>query len=317
MGSIVVYGTVCEFIPAVEAFEFALTTGRTAPFKNLRIDPIHEHDQYECKEEEKTENFLFRFTNIPAKRGEVNAVVVRAEDQHGRKIGRIYSADRLLEKAAEHSAGYRAYLLDLQAYEYAKSEGKVGTDPNGREFFFKIVGGATEDKYFEQNVAYFEAEEKAGRLKKDGKGEYAEKTITKKDQTTFEKKIYRAEIENPGGEMKRIWRDEIKNPYDGPDRPEMLRKAAGKSFCGPFVKVRNSVAAMEDLRQKPANVKDALDGALDAAFRQFGDTVPAEFTEGEKEPEPEAEPSPAATPSATTNGKEEEKPGQQSGDPKF
>ena len=41
-----------------------------------------------------------------------------------------------------------------------------------------------------------------------------EKKIPKNDGSTWNKKIYG---------------DDITNPYDGPDRPEMLKKSAGKS----------------------------------------------------------------------------------------
>lgn len=50
----------------------------------------------------------------------------------------------------------------------------------------------------------------------------------------------------------------IKNPYDGPDKPEMLRKAAGKSFLAPYMKVRNSEAAMEEVKSS----EDAKDRAF-------------------------------------------------------
>lgn len=246
MGSIVPFNGIAEFIPSVEAFDFALTTGTTAPFKSLRIDPIHENDQYECYEEEGTENFCFRFKSIPANRGEVIAVVVRAEDRQGRRIGRIYDVDRLLEKAKQHSPSYRNYLLDKLAFETAKSEGKTKTE-DGRE--------------------------------------YIEKTIEYREKGTGNKKSF----------VKKIFYDELKNPYEGPDQPEMLRKSAGKSFCAPFVKVRNSTAAMEELRgeedQDEKKIDDMIDAAIDKAMDQFDDaeTIEAEFSVEEEEEQPESE----------------------------
>jgi hypothetical protein len=47
MGSIVPYGSTCEFIPAVEAFNFALTTGKNNPFQKIDIIVIHKNDIYD------------------------------------------------------------------------------------------------------------------------------------------------------------------------------------------------------------------------------------------------------------------------------
>jgi hypothetical protein len=71
-----------------------------------------------------------------------------------------------------------------------------------------------------------------------------------------------------------VYLDEIVNPYEGPDRPEMLRKTAGKSFLSPYVKVRNAVAATEEIRKQAEEdeadgIDDMLDRALDGALKQF------------------------------------------------
>ena len=271
MGSIVPFSGVAEFIPGVEAYEFALTNGKTAPFKTIKIDPIHANDQYETGEDE-NENFFFRFQKQSIPRGKVIAVVVRAIDRDGDKIGRIYDAERLLEKAKTHSPSYRAYRRDLDAYAHAVTENRDGKDENGRKYFDKIIGGGKTDQYFEQDVAKFKAAEKAGKLKKDKKGDYAVNEIPKKDGTTWEKKIYRSQIENPGQETKRIYLDELSNPYDGPDQAEMLIKTAGKSFFARYVKVRNAIAAMDELSEdagKGDDIDGVIDSALDKAFGQF------------------------------------------------
>ncbi len=47
----------------------------------------------------------------------------------------------------------------------------------------------------------------------------------------------------------------------------MLRKAAGKSFLGKYAKVRNSEAAMEEVKGTPeSEVEATIDRSLDAAF---------------------------------------------------
>jgi hypothetical protein len=286
MGSIVPYGTTCEFIPAVECYEFALTHGRSAPFEWINIECIYASDQVEVSR--KNGDFTIEFRRILPDRGELIAIAVYgAYTKGGRRqvIGELYDAERLLEKARAHSQSYQAYQRNLVLFELARTEGRVKLDAEGREFADVQVESKDGGKYAEQDRQNFEAAEKAGGLKKDAKGEYAEVEIPKKGGGTWKKKIYRADVENPGTETKRLYKEDIVNPYDGPDRPEMLRKAAGKSFLAKYVRVRNSVAAMEDLRKSPETVDDALDQAMDAAFSQFtgvagtpaGETVDGEY----------------------------------------
>jgi hypothetical protein len=305
MGSLVPFGTVCEFIPAVECFSFALTQGRKAPFLWINIEPIYKHDIVEVARV--NGQFTVTFKTILPARGEIKAVAVYgALNKPGTQqvIGELYAVERLMEKAETHSAGYRSYLRNLNLFEIARTEGRVKTDAEGREYADVQIESKDAGKYAEQNRSNFEAAEKSGKLKKDGKGEYAEVELPKKggNGATWTKKIYRAEIENPGTETKRICREDIVNPYDGPDKPEMMRKSAGKSFLAPYMKVRNSVAAMDETRRNPGNVEDALDGALSRAFEQFegapgaqpdGEIIDADFTEGD----------PPAQPSTTSNGK--------------
>jgi hypothetical protein len=298
MGDIIPFGSVVEFIPAVEAFQFAVTTGNSAPFEWINIEPIYKNDIVELSRV--NGNFNISFKKILPTRGEVIAISVYGElKSNGIVAGEVYELDRLLEKAKQHSPSYRSYIRDMQAYEYAKSEGKVQRDANGREYFLKVAGGEV-DKYFEQNVEFFRSEEKAGKLKKDARGEYAEKTLTKKDGTAWTKKIYRDEIENPGQKTEKVYLDEIVNPYEGPDRPEMLRKTAGKSFLSPYVKVRNAVAATEEIRKQAEedeedDIDDMLDRALDGALKQFDSpekkpgSEDAEFEVVEEEGEEEEE----------------------------
>ena len=97
-----------------------------------------------------------------------------------------------------------------------------------------------------------------------------------------------------------MYLDEIVNPYEGPDRPEMLRKTAGKSFLSPYVKVRNAVAATEEIRKQAEeneedDIDDMLDRALDGALKQFDSpekkpgSEDAEFEVVEEEGEEEEE----------------------------
>lgn len=111
-----------------------------------------------------------------------------------------------------------------------------------------------------QEKAEFTVMKVEGKLKKDTSSrEYYIKTIPKKDGTKWDKKIYE---------------DEITNPYDGPDRPEMLRKSAGKTFFRPYMKTRNAAAmAGEWETESEVNgdivIDQAADDVLNNAAGQF------------------------------------------------
>ena len=221
MGSIVPFGTVAEFIPSVECFEFAMLQGKNSPFDMIQIIPVHENDQR--KPELVNGNFdLHLQYGIP--RGKIIAVCVMARrSDTGKTIGEIYDVDRLLEKAKHHSPAYRNYIIEKENFQRAKIEGKLKRDQHGRE--------------------------------------YMETVINKKDGGTWEKKSYE---------------HDITNPYDGPDRPEMLRKAAGKSFFRPYMKVRNATAMADEWKSDETINDDisrnqAADNVLSQAENQFVD----------------------------------------------
>ena len=90
---------------------------------------------------------------------------------------------------------------------------------------------------------------------------------------------------------KKVYERDIINPYVGPDRPEMLRKLAGKSFFGKYMKVRNARAVSDEWtdseKKNPIEMSsDELnDKILDHAMSQFdiqGDVQDAEYSEVEK-----------------------------------
>lgn len=222
MGCIIPFGGIVEFIPAVEAYSFAATTGGNSPFIDLNIESVYKNDIVNVSRT--AGEFAIDFKKIGVPRGEIIAVAVYGKLRStGKVVGELYEAARLLEKATTHSASYRAYREKIDA---------------------------------------FEARKISGQLKSDGVREYYEELIeyTKNGQKkSFTKKIYR---------------EDITNPYDGADRPEMLRKVAGKSFLQPFMRVRNSAAAMDELSSangddsSPADELDAvLNDALDDALK--------------------------------------------------
>lgn len=225
-GSLVPFGGSVEFIPAVEAYEFALTNGSSPPFGWIQIDMIHENDIRDISRI----NGEFSCKIKPAvPRGPLVAVAVYGYNHRLKKvIGEVYDVERLLEKAKHHSQSYQYYLRDKGRFARAKTEGKVSVDADGRRF-------TTVD-------------------------------VPTRDGGTWKKKIYE---------------EEIRNPYEGPDQPEMLRKSAGKSFLGKYARVRNSEAAIDEIGDE-RNIEDAVDASISQAFKAFDTADPASA-----EPEPE------------------------------
>ncbi len=97
MGSLVPYGIVVEFIPAIEAFEFALTAGPEPPFKWIIIEIIHKNDHVKISRVDG----VFSCTNDPVfPRGPVIGVAVYGHNTRlDHTIGEAYDAERLLGKA--------------------------------------------------------------------------------------------------------------------------------------------------------------------------------------------------------------------------
>lgn len=108
--------------------------------------------------------------------------------------------------------------------------------------------------------ADFQRMKTEGKLKKDTFGrDYYIKEIKKKDGGIWKKEIYE---------------DEITNPYAGPDRPEMLRKSAGKTFFRPYMKTRNAAAMAGEWEAESEvngdiNIDKAADNVLNKAAGQF------------------------------------------------
>lgn len=262
-GSIVPFGSVVEFIPAVEAYEFALTNGSNPPFAWIQIDMIHKNDVRKISRI----NGEFSCSISPGlPRGELVGVAVYGfNNRLDHVIGEVYDADRLLKKAAAHSSSYKYFLRTKYAMTQAITEGRGKVNAEGREYVEVVKD--VDNPYIDRDISAFEAAEKAGTLKKNGKGEYAETEIPKKGGGTWTKKIYRADVENPGQKTEKIFIDEVTNPYDGADQPEMLRKAAGKSFLGKYARVRGAEAAAGEMKGSPADeLEKTIDDTIDAAF---------------------------------------------------
>lgn len=136
----------------------------------------------------------------------------------------------------------------------------------------RLIGkAATHSPSYKQHLIDsedFKRLEVEGKLKVDEHGKcYLEKTMYKKGGGTWTKKIYR---------------NDLVNPYDGPDRPEMLKKAAGKSFFRPFMRTRNAMAMSDEWEaEDEVTIEDAADNVLEKAAGQFENIVDAEVVETE------------------------------------
>ena len=215
MGSIVPYGNTVEFIPAVEAFNFALTTGKNSPFKWTAIEGIYENDIYELSRT--NGEFKLEFKTISPDRGDIIAVAVYGQDRkRDIIIGEIYSKGRLMGKAKQHSISYKYFLNDQALFDHARTEGTILKE-TGKEYIIKLIP------------------------KRNGGG-------------TWEKKIFI---------------DDLKNPYDGPDQPEMLRKSAGKTFFRPWMAIRNAVEMAGEWEENELKDADIISNVLDKTKQQF------------------------------------------------
>ena len=80
--------------------------------------------------------------------------------------------------------------------------------------------------------------------------------------------------------------EDIKNPYEGPHREEMLCKVAEKSYLQPYLKERMGYAILEDMEQiDTVEVVDQTEKpnlaqqAIDMAETQFAEEIPDEEEE--------------------------------------
>jgi len=220
MGSIVPFKDIVEFIPAVSAFQFALTSGKSAPFSEIHIDPLYSADIYEMSRNDGSFHFEIKKMGFP--RGDIIGIVVQAKDiESGKMVGEAYDEKRLMEKAKQHSVSYRYYLQDMELLKKAQAEGK----------------------------------------------DFIQKTPTWK-----------------------VYERDITNPYANADKPEMLKKLAGKSFLYPFMKVRNAKAVAgewkeDDKLDTPITI---LNNSIDKIQQDIKD---ADFKiEDEPEKKPEEQP---------------------------
>ena len=164
MGDLVPYGKGAEFIANKECYDFALTTGNNAPLSDIRIESVHENDQ--TSNSQKDDNFIFEINRgIP--RGECLAIVCTAtRTDNGKRIGKIYDADRLMKKAFEHSSSYQSYIVDKENFEKLRVEGKLLKDSSGREYMEKKFSSWTKKIYDHDIVSPYAGADQVEMLEK-------------------------------------------------------------------------------------------------------------------------------------------------------
>jgi hypothetical protein len=163
-------------------------------------------------------------------------------------------------------------------------------DLAGVAVYGKRRGGATEGEFFPirtldamarkfskpyqkamRDIDEFKSAKAEGKTKTDAyEREYIEKTIKgKAGKEDWTKKIYL---------------DEIDCPYTGPTAAKMYMKLAGKSFLGPYMKTRNSAAAIHEMQEErtPNDVVSAL-------VTRTTEAMTPDATDAENQPEQIAE----------------------------
>jgi hypothetical protein len=170
----------------------------------------------------------------------------------------------------------RGEVIAVCVYATRKDTGKrIGEVYDVDRLLGKAATHSPSYRQYLIDVDSFKKLEVEGKLKTDEHGKcYMDKTMYKKGGGTWTKKIYR---------------NDLVNPYDGPDRPEMLKKAAGKSFFRPFMRTRNAMAMSdewsEDEVKDDKTMDQAADSVLDKAAEQFENIVDAEVVETVSEDE--------------------------------
>ena len=189
MGCILPFGTVAVFIPDVSAYQFAVTTGHSAPFDWFEITPLYQNDKYEINQSPGV--FDFRITKISIPRGDVIGIVPHGKLRDGRIVGKIYEKKELLEKAAEYSPGYKAHIQNVRDLENAKISGEMKKDPDGREYVVKhieyIKNGQKKsfDKkvYFDESTSLYEGASSVDMLSKMAGKSFLRKFIKTRNST--------------------------------------------------------------------------------------------------------------------------------------
>lgn len=167
---------------------------------------------------------------------------VHENDDHTEMVSRKEGFDFEIKKGSP-----RGVIIGVIVWAERKDGKAIGDFYDADRLMEKAVAHSTSYQYYLRDKEQFAAMKSEGKTGSENGRDFFIKTMFKKGGGSWDKKVFE---------------DELKNPYDGPDKPEMLRKAAGKSFLAPYMKVRNSEAAMKEA-QDHEDVRDSALGGFD------------------------------------------------------
>lgn len=204
------------------------------------------------------QNVLCNGPNAPFEWVNIDAIHERDKVRIGRKNGN-FSID--FENISPFDRGE---IRGIVVFGYHRRSGMIIGECYDAETLHKI-GTASSASYRQYAVDcdLFNRAVSEGTVKTDQNGrEYIEKLIPKKGGGTWTKKVYR---------------DELSNPYEGPHREKMLKKVAGKTYLNPYIKMRIGNVIIDEMQGMPTPDGEPVSvQSVDMAEEQFIGPVPAE-----------------------------------------
>lgn len=199
------------------------------------------------------QNVLCNGPNAPFDWVNIDAIHEKDKVRIGRKNGN-FSID--FENISPFDRGE---IKGIVVFGFHKRSGMIIGECYEAEALHKI-GTASSASYRQYIVDcdLFNRALSEGTVKTDQNGrEYVEKTIPKKGGGTWTKKIYR---------------DELTNPYEGPHREKMLKKVAGKTYLNPYIKMRIGSVIIDEMQNIPTPEETVQDQSIELAESQFAET---------------------------------------------
>ena len=131
--------TTVACVPHRTGIEFALTSGKNPPYKDIRTEIIYENDVYEYSSSPEG-GVYFNISKRTLPYGEIIGVVVLGfKIDSGFQIGKMYDVKDIYAKAEKHSPTYQYYLKDIEALRKAQSEGKQFIIKWEKKFYEKDI----------------------------------------------------------------------------------------------------------------------------------------------------------------------------------
>ena len=211
------------------------------------------------------QNVLCNGPNAPFEWVNIDAIHEKDKVRIGRKNGN-FSVD--FENISPFDRGE---IKGIVVFGFHKRSGMIIGECYEADALHKI-GTASSASYrqYVLDCDLFNRAVSEGTVKTDSNGrEYVEKTIQKKGGGSWTKKVYR---------------DELMNPYEGPHREKMLKKVAGKSYLNPYIKMRIGSVIIDEMKNLPTPESAIPERSIDMAENQFLEDVAIEQVEIDNNP---------------------------------